>query len=59
MNHVGDIKTLYETQCPSIYNQGMGVDNGLLQVIAVGRQNGLDYLQHLVDVYDRDRVKLL
>ena len=58
-DNLEDIKKLYETQCPSIYNQGMSVDPGLLQVIAIGKKIRIDYLQHLVDVYDRARVQVL
>ena len=51
------MKTLYSNQCASIYNQGMKTEIGLLQIIAIGVHNKFDYLQNLVDVYDRIRVK--
>lgn len=50
---------MYQTQCPSIYNRGMSTDIDLLHIIAVGKEINYDYLQHLVDVYDRERVALL
>ena len=37
----------------------MNTDKGLLQIIAIGRNNKFDYLQNLVDMFDRDRVKHL
>ena len=59
MDKVEEIKKIYSTQCPSIYNQGMNIDYGLLQVIAIGKENNIDYLQNLVDIYDRERVAFL
>ena len=54
---IEEMKTLYSNQCASIYNQGMKTEIGLLQIIAIGVNNKFDYLQNLVDVYDRIRVK--
>ena len=56
---IDEIKSIYEQQCPSIFNQGMNTDNGLLQIIAIGNKMSIDYLQYLVDMYDRDRVRML
>ena len=57
--HIGKIKDIYGAQCPSIYNQQMKTDNTILQIIAVGKELGIDYLQHVVDLYDRARVQKL
>ena len=35
----------------------MNSDIGLMQIIAVGKSLDIDYLQHLVDMYDRERIK--
>ena len=51
------MKKLYKEQCASIYHKGLKTENGLMHIIALGKKKGTDYLQHLVDLYDRDRVK--
>ena len=56
---IDEIKSIYEQQCPSIFNQGMNTDNGLLQILAIGKRMSIDYLQYLVDMYDRFRVRML
>ena len=53
------IKELYKKQCPTLYNHGMSTEYNLLHVLAIGRKHNLDYIQNLVDIYDRDRVKRL
>ena len=59
IDHIEKVKEIYQTQCPSIYNGGMSVDMNLLFVIAVGQEYNIDYLQHLVNTYDRARVASL
>eukprot|EP00486_Rosalina_sp_Unknown_P008280 CAMPEP_0201594154 /NCGR_PEP_ID=MMETSP0190_2-20130828/191552_1 /ASSEMBLY_ACC=CAM_ASM_000263 /TAXON_ID=37353 /ORGANISM="Rosalina sp." /LENGTH=698 /DNA_ID=CAMNT_0048053647 /DNA_START=22 /DNA_END=2119 /DNA_ORIENTATION=- len=56
---ITNTQQLYQNHCAAIYNQGMNTDKGLLQIIAIGRNNKFDYLQNLVDIFDRDRVKHL
>ena len=55
-NGIEEIKKIYESQCPAIYNQGMNGDNNLLTILAIGRNSGFDYLQCLVDSYDQFRI---
>eukprot|EP01084_Bolivina_argentea_P223945 378801_1 len=56
-NALQETKELYEKQCPALWTTEMGSDGGFLQMLAIGRKNKIDYMQHLVDDYSRDRIK--
>ena len=58
-SNIEEIKALYKKQCSSIYNTEWQKDLTLLTIIAMGRKYKIDYLQDLVDMYDRDRVRML
>jgi len=47
----------YQGQTAPLWNQGMANDSTLLQVLAVGRVKGFDYLMHLTDDYSRKRIQ--
>jgi len=53
---IEQVKQLYREQCPIIWNSGMKEDGGFINIVAVGLKNNMDYLQHLVDDYSRDRI---
>eukprot|EP01083_Nonionella_stella_P147863 467139_1 len=55
-NDVQQIKALYKTQCPAIYNAGMQNDDAFASIAAIGHTHQFDYLQHLVDSFYRDTI---
>ena len=50
-------KAMYQKQCPEIWKQAMESDEGLLQILTIGRKNHFDYLMHLVDDFHRSRIQ--
>jgi len=48
---IEEIKALYKTQCPVLWNSGMDKDQTFLRILAIGRKHKFEYLQHLVDDY--------
>ena len=42
---VEKVRVDYKEQTPSLFNKGMANDNTLLQVLAIGRVHGFDYLR--------------
>ena len=54
-----ETRTAYQDQTATLWAQGMATDTTLLQVLAVGRVKGFDYLMHLTDDYSRKRVQHL
>ena len=54
--YISKIMTIYEKQCPAIFNAGMASDRSFLVAIAVGHKLNIDYLQILVDDYQRHRI---
>eukprot|EP01084_Bolivina_argentea_P230882 389500_1 len=54
---IEEVKRIYKKQCPVIYNSGMDNDFTFLRILAIGRKNKFDYLQHLVDDYFCARIE--
>eukprot|EP01083_Nonionella_stella_P019174 53300_1 len=52
-----DIRTTYKTQCPALWNNDWEMDEGLLTILSVGKKLEFDYLLHLVDAYNRHRIR--
>eukprot|EP01083_Nonionella_stella_P298155 1012282_1 len=48
---------IYEKQCPKLYNNTWEADEGFLTIMVVGRKYNFDYLLHLVDDFNRWRIK--
>jgi len=49
-------KKLYAAQLKTLFNAGMGKDNAILKLLAVGRKMGAPYLLYLADAYTRKKV---
>ena len=56
MDDLNEVRTKYQKQCPVLWNQGMSTDTSLLYVLAIGVKHRIDYLQHLVDCFTKDRL---
>eukprot|EP01084_Bolivina_argentea_P139769 245851_1 len=52
-----ETKMVYESQCAKIYNSGMEHDAAFITLLAVGRKNHFNYVQHLVDDFFCDKIK--
>lgn len=48
---------LYSDQCAAIFDAGMINDKAIIEMLAIGQKNGVQYLQHLADMFCRDRIK--
>eukprot|EP01084_Bolivina_argentea_P240456 403962_1 len=56
-NDIENIETIYDKQCPTIFDSGMRHDESIVRVMAIGLKNKQPYLQYLADLYSRDRVR--
>eukprot|EP01084_Bolivina_argentea_P023288 43429_1 len=52
-----ETKIIYQKQCPKIYKSGMETDTAFITLLAVGRKNNFEYVQHLVDDFFCDKIK--
>ena len=48
---------MYKTQCPAFFHKDLSNDGGMKQILALQRKLQFDYLQNMVDLFDRYRVK--
>eukprot|EP01083_Nonionella_stella_P026432 72758_1 len=51
------VRAIYKKQCPALYKNQWDGDEGFLTILAVGRKYNFDYLLHLVDDFNRWRIK--
>lgn len=57
MDDINKVINLYKEQCPAMFNTGWRKDLSLLHIVAIGQKLGIDYLQKLRDIYDRERIR--
>eukprot|EP01084_Bolivina_argentea_P314184 544177_1 len=53
---IEEVKQIYSNQCAAIFDTQMLYDRDILKLIAVGLKHDISYLQHLADMYSRDRI---
>ena len=56
---MSELRDLCKSQMATIYDEAMSADDSLVFIMAAGKVNDVDYLRHLIDDYDRSRVRHL